>query len=243
MNKDVMVIVQARMGSRRLPHKSCLKLGNNKIVEWVIKRLKKSKKCKNIILATTTKKEDKKLIKIAKNNNILFFRGSGDNVLKRFYDAAKKFRLKNIVRVCADRPFICPSEIDLLVSAYFKNGKKYVFNDRNFKKSQYTDGFGAEVFSFKELKFLYKNSFLKTHKEHVTTFFWDNASRKKLTPGKTNIPKTRRYLRAVIDTKEVFRIMNSFVKKFSINIDTNTKDIVNNLHKYKDAKQLLVKRN
>ena len=241
MNKNVAVIVQARLGSKRLPSKSFLKLGNSKIIEWVIKRLKKSKKCQKIILATTKKREDRKLIEIAKKNNILFFKGSTNNVLKRFYDVSKSFKLTNIVRVCADRPFICASEIDLLINSYFKHGRKYVFNDRNFKRLKYADGFGAEVFSFKELKFLYQNAYLKKHKEHVTTFFWDNVNKKKLIPGKTNIPKIKRYLRAVIDTRKDFYIINNFVKKFSINVDTKTKDIVSYLHKYRDSKKLLVK--
>ena len=116
MQKIASAIIQARTGSTRLPKKMIKKLGNEKVIEWVIKRLKKSKKLNQIILATSTRYEDKKLIKIAKQNEISFFTGSEKNVLKRYYDAAKKFKVKNIVRICADNPFISSSEVDLLIN-------------------------------------------------------------------------------------------------------------------------------
>ena len=64
------------MNSTRFPRKMIKKLGNEKVIEWVIKRLKKSKKLNQIILATSTRYEDKKLIEIAKQNEISFFTGS-----------------------------------------------------------------------------------------------------------------------------------------------------------------------
>jgi len=252
MNKSVSAIVQARMNSKRLPYKSIRKLGNCEILEWVIKRLKKSKKTDKIILATTTNLEDEKLVKIARKNNISFFQGSENNVLERFYEASKKFKLKNIVRVCADRPFISWSEIDLLINSYFTKGMKYTFNEGSlipktnhskFKKMQYAKGFGAEIFSFKELEFLYKNAHLPRYQEHVTNYIWENFKNSSIQLAQTNIPKSKRYLRALIDTKKDFNIINNFVKKFSINVHTNTQDIVNYLHKYKNSKGLLINKN
>ena len=140
----------------------------------------------------------------------------------------------------------------LLINSYFKEGRRYTFNEgsviprlnhTNLRKLEYASGFGAEIFSFKELEFLYKNAHLPRHQEHVTNFFWENFNKKNIRPAKTNIPKSKRYLRVLIDTKKDFNIINNFVKKFSINVDTNTKDIVNYLHKYKAVKNLLIKKN
>ena len=72
MRKFTSAIIQARMNSRRFPRKMIKKLGSDTIIEWVIKRLKKSNKLHSIILATSQRKEDKELIKIAKKNRILF---------------------------------------------------------------------------------------------------------------------------------------------------------------------------
>ena len=233
MQKNASAIIQARTGSTRLPGKMIKKLGNEKVVEWVIKRLKKSKKLHQIILATSTCYEDKKLIEIAKKNEISFFTGSEKNVLKRYYDAAKKFKVKNIVRICADNPFISSSEVDLLINTFNNNNRKFSFNHRSFQKFKYADGFGAEIIAFEDLEAIYKKAFLKKHKEHVTLYLWENYKNYELTPAKTGIPKNRRYLRADIDTKKDLIMLNNFVKKFSINVESDLKDIVNCLHSYK----------
>ena len=78
------VIVQARMGSTRLPGKSIIKLGDYKVIEWIILRLKLCQKITKIILATTKKKDDDILCEIAKKNGIDYFRGPEKDVLKRF---------------------------------------------------------------------------------------------------------------------------------------------------------------
>ena len=240
MQKIASAIIQARMNSTRFPRKMIKKLGNEKVIEWVIKRLKKSKKLNQIILATSTRYEDKKLIEIAKQNGISFFTGSEKNVLKRYYDAAKKFKVKNIVRICADNPFISSSEVDLLIGTFINNNRKFSFNHRSFQKFKYADGFGAEIIAFEDLEAIYKKAFLKKHKEHITLYLWENYKNYELTPAKTEIPKNKRYLRADIDNEKDLIMLNDFVKKFSINIDTKTKDIVNYLHKYKVSKNIII---
>lgn len=232
MYNDIGIIVQARMGSKRLRNKTCLKLGQHLLLDWVINRLKKIKKIKKIILATTNKQEDKKLISIAKKRNILFYCGSSSNVLKRFFEAAKKFNIKHIIRICADRPFICPLEINLLIKCYLANQKKYVFNHRNFGKFNYADGFGAEMLSFKDLSMLNIKAHTKEHKEHVTQYFWEKKMKKKLLPCNSKIPLDKRYLRAVIDTKKDFQILQAFVKKNNFTYNTKSAIIINKLHKF-----------
>ena len=115
---NIIASIQARTGSTRLPKKMIKKLGNEMVIEWVIKRLKKSEKLLQVILATSNRYEDKKLIEIAKKNEISFFTGSEKNVLKRYYDAAKKFKVKNIVRICADNPLVDHRQIDRLIKFY-----------------------------------------------------------------------------------------------------------------------------
>ena len=131
MNKQNIAIVQARIGSSRLPGKMFKKLGRYYLIEWVIMRLKKSKKINKIILATTTNKADKKFINICKKFQITFFSGSVNDVLGRFYDSVKKTNNANIIRVCADNPFIDPIEVDNLISFFNKNKYDYVCNHQN----------------------------------------------------------------------------------------------------------------
>ena len=108
-------VIQVRTGSKRLPKKSLIKLSGLRIIDWVIKRTKKAALIDEIIIATTKKKEDRVFSKIAKKNKVKIFYGEETNVLKRFCDTAERFNIKNIVRICADRPFISPDFIDNLI--------------------------------------------------------------------------------------------------------------------------------
>ena len=118
------------MGSKRFPGKALKKLSDLSTIEWVFKRVKKSKKINKIVLSTTKLKKDLQLIKIAKKNNISYFRGNNKNVLKRFYDTAKKYNPKLIVRVCADNPFVDPHMIDKLINKFNHKKFDYGFNHR-----------------------------------------------------------------------------------------------------------------
>ena len=155
--KKIGIIIQARINSIRLHGKVLKYLDNKTLIEWVIKRLKKTQ-IKNIILATGDLKNNLELKKICNQENIKFFKGSETNVLDRFYHAAKKFKLDAIIRVCADNPFVDSDEIDHIIKAYKKTNSKYdyYFNHRNYNKIAYADGFGAELFKFSTLETIQK---------------------------------------------------------------------------------------
>ena len=120
MKKLNIAIIQARMNSTRLPGKMLKKIGNHLIIEWVIKRLKKTKSINKIILATSKKKIDQKFKTISKNLGINFFAGSEKDVLGRLVCSVSDFEKANIIRICADNPFIEPKEINNLISFYKK---------------------------------------------------------------------------------------------------------------------------
>ena len=106
------IIVQARSGSKRFPNKIFKKIGKISILEHVLNQIKKVELKKKIIIASTINKTNKKIIKISKINNCDYFFGPENNVLKRFYLAANKFKIKNIIRISADSPLIDPKIID-----------------------------------------------------------------------------------------------------------------------------------
>ena len=186
----ISVIIQARSNSSRLKNKIFKKIGKYTLIEWVIKRVKKCK-VKEIILATSKNKNDTKLKEICNKENVKFFSGDEKNVLKRFIDAAKFYNVKTIIRVCADNPFVDPDEINFLIKKFniAKNKSDYYFNHRNHLSNTYADGFGAELFSTKLLTKIYKKRLSKFHKEHVTSYFWDNLKLFNFEPCKTKIEK------------------------------------------------------
>ena len=106
LKKKISIIIQARMGSSRLPNKVLLRYKNLSILDILINRLKNTRLIDKIIIATTNNKEDIKIVNYCKNNNIKYFRGSECDVLSRYYYAAKKYKIKNIIRITSDCPLI-----------------------------------------------------------------------------------------------------------------------------------------
>ena len=119
--KLIGLIVQARMGSSRLPGKVMMQIdGKNPLLYYAIKQNKVSKYGKNLVIATTTKPEDDIIEEYAKKNNIMIFRGSSENVLDRYYQCAKKFSFSIIVRLTGDNPFNDPTVIDAMIKKISK---------------------------------------------------------------------------------------------------------------------------
>ena len=112
MLKKFDVIIQARIGSSRMPGKVIKYYKNYNILNILIERIKKIKQIGKIIVATTKLKSDQKIVNFCKNNKILFFKGSEKDVLERYYETAKKFKLKNIIRLASDCPLIDPDMLE-----------------------------------------------------------------------------------------------------------------------------------
>ena len=116
----VAAIVQARFNSTRLPGKVMKKIFNKPVIEILLKRLSKSLKINQIILACTENKKDKSIINICKKLKIPIFRGNEKNVLDRYYKAASKFKVDVIVRITGDCPLIDSNLVDDVLKYYVK---------------------------------------------------------------------------------------------------------------------------
>ncbi len=165
----IAAIVQVRMASTRLPEKAMLDISGKPLIWHVVNRLKKSKKLEKIIIATTTNKEDNVISKFSEKEGLSCFRGSVDDVLDRFHQAAKKFNVDKIVRITADCPLIDPGILDEVIK-HFENDKyDYVSNVR---PPTYPDGLDVEVFSFISLEKAWTEAKLASEREHVTPYIW-----------------------------------------------------------------------
>ncbi|MGG7048333.1 MULTISPECIES: cytidylyltransferase domain-containing protein [unclassified Campylobacter] len=168
-------IIQARMGSTRLPNKMMLCLHSYPIIEWVVSRVLKSGLDDAVVAIPNTKDNDV-LEKFLKKFDIRVFRGEQDNVLKRFYDAVRFLDPTHIVRICADNPLIDPVEIDNLLDFYAKNSCDYAYNHIP-KNNLYPDGLGAEILSFDLFSWIYESVIFQKHKEHCLSYIWDNCDK------------------------------------------------------------------
>jgi spore coat polysaccharide biosynthesis protein SpsF len=166
------IIIQARTSSVRLPGKILKKLPyNSKIsaLEQVIRRAISSKKADNVIIATTDRGEDDIVVKIAENANVSYYRGDRDNVLERYYFAAKKYDIDLIVRITSDCPCIDPVIIDNLIDFHIDSGSDYT---TNVLKRTFPHGMDAEAITEKVLEKAYIGATEHFEREHVTPYIY-----------------------------------------------------------------------
>ena len=172
-------IIQARMGSTRLPGKVLKNIEKNKtVLYFVIKQLQECELIDKFVVATTNLEEDNKIVEYSKKLGIECFRGDSKNVLKRHYECAKKFSMSTIVRIPSDKPLIDPTIVDENIKFFNENSCDYVTNF--LSKSTFPSGTEVEVFSYNALEIAYKNAKLPSEKEHVTDYFSNNENKFKI---------------------------------------------------------------
>ena len=222
VNNTVTVIIQARCGATRLPGKILLNVLDKSILQHVIERVKRAKTVKEIIVATTTMDEDKKIDAICKKMEIKIFHGSVNDVLERFYLAAKENSAENIVRITADCPFIDPEVIDKVVGVYLKTNADYC---SNVIDPTYPDGEDVEVFSFRLLEEAYKKTSLASDREHVTPYMYKTSSVKKINV-KNDIDLSS--MRWTLDEEKDFRFIKTVLEKmYVVNPEFGMNDVIN----------------
>lgn len=173
MSPKIIGIVQARMGSTRLPEKMKMPLGGVPVAEWVLRRARTSKRLNQVALATTRNPSDDYLENLAKKLGLKAFRGDEQNVLSRYVMVADQTAADIVVRICADNPFIDAGEIDRIVEFYLDVLPDYAFNHIPKLQNKYVDGLGAEVFKKKVLQEVNNRAFKREHFEHVTSYIWE----------------------------------------------------------------------
>ena len=165
-------IIQARMGSTRLPGKVLMDVTKGKpVLYYVINQLKHCKSIEKIIVATTTLQEDDKIAQFCIDNKISYFRGDSKNVLERHYICAEKFSLSKIIRMPSDKPLLDPEVVDEIVEIFNSNSFDYV---TNFLPSTFPGGTEVEVLSFSSLKKSWEKAMLPSEKEHVTSYIYNH---------------------------------------------------------------------
>ncbi len=168
-------IIQARLGSTRLPLKMLLSLHGKPIIEWVVTRVQKSQLLDDVIVAIPNTEDNNALAKYLEELNIKIYRGSEGDVLNRFYGAAQECNATHIIRICADNPLIDGTEIDNLIKFYEKEKPDYAYNHIPINNN-YPDGLGAEIISFELLKSMHDKAKEQRHREHCLSYITDNAN-------------------------------------------------------------------
>ena len=167
---NMVILVYARLNSKRLPNKVLLKINSKPLIQLVIDRIKNISKFKlPIIVVTSNKKSDDRLVQFCKNKNIDFFRGDLNNVFKRTIQCFNKYKFSSFVRVCADRPFFDIHLMDKMILKFRK--KKYHIVTNQFPRT-YPQGLACEVANINIFKKLNHIKMINSDKEHIFNFFY-----------------------------------------------------------------------
>lgn len=163
MSRDhAKAIVQARMGSTRLPGKILKPLAGKPALWHLVNRLNRARRLKDVIIATTTNPEDDVVIKFCEENGIKCFRGSENDVLDRYYQAARLFDADPVIRITADCPVIDPAIVDEVIEGFFA-GNYDVYG----LGGEFPDGLDCAIFAYWVLEDTWKEAQLPSEREHV----------------------------------------------------------------------------
>ncbi len=239
MSKIVLVI-QARMSSTRLPGKSMMLLADKPLVYRMVERLKKCKHVDGIVIATSDQPEDQVLVELAKELQVSYFQGNLLDVRDRYLKAAEKFHADLIIRIPADNPMPDSNEIDKLIEFHLENNPSgFSSNLAQVNDSGYLDGIGAEIFSTKLLQESVARSSSDTVKEHVHRNFFDYSTQTPVdsswcpiaspkAPAKLRRPDIILDVNTMEDYIKIKRIYDNLYPK---NPNFTTEDVINFIDK------------
>lgn len=171
----IVLITQARIGSSRLPGKVLLKIENETLLGIHLSRVRKAKTISEFIVATTNEDQSDVICEIAKANNFSSYKGSLNDVLDRFYQAAIVHQPDLVVRVTSDCPLLDPAVIDRVVLKAIDGGYDYC---ANILEEDFPDGQDVEVFKMSALERAWKFASKSLEREHVTPYIRNNSDYK-----------------------------------------------------------------
>lgn len=163
--RNVVAIIQARMGSRRFPGKVLADLAGRPVLEWVVDAVRRVERVDQIVVATTTNEEDGAIEKWCEESGVHCFRGEPLDVLKRYADCAQAFQASHIVRITADCPMLHSATVEEMLRDGLETRADYFFLDGGFP-----DGFDCEGFTLSTLVRTHREATLDSEREHVTLY-------------------------------------------------------------------------
>jgi len=229
-NKSFGIVIQARTNSTRLPNKVILDFYNGKtIIDIIIEKTLNSFGSHQIVIATTKNKSDDTIEDIGEKYGINVYRGDETNVLKRFIEASQYFGFDNIIRICADNPFIQIESIHSLIEKANNNFDYIGYTVKNSLPAIKSHlGLYPEFISSNALKKVINSTSEIKYLEHVTNYIYEN-------PYKFNIKWicadqkvfSRDDLRLTIDTEVDFNLTKELYRAFCNLIKQDLESLLN----------------
>ena len=220
----IVAIVQARMGSSRLPGKVLKPLVNQSVIALLLARLSKSQKINSIYVATSVNKENDLLCNEIEMLGYNHFRGSEDDVLDRFYHACVISEADTVVRITGDCPLVDANVVDAVIDLFLQNDIDYA---SNIYPPSFPDGLDVEVFSRRSLKCAHTEAKEPFEREHVTPYIRNGD----FTSLNLVCSEDLSDFRFTLDEIEDFHVLNNVFERFSPDIHFSYTAAVNHLRK------------
>ncbi|MBE1555019.1 cytidylyltransferase domain-containing protein [Sporosarcina limicola] len=205
----IVAIIQARMGSTRLPGKIVRKVMDKTILEYQLERVQQSKLIDEVIVATTQKESDNVIVALCQHLGIHVYRGSENDVLARYYEAAVECKAGIIVRLTSDCPLIDAEVIDQVIQLYLDRQGEIDYAS-NIMERTFPRGLDTEVFSFRALQKAYESASLERDREHVTAYLYTNPGEFQL--GNITSSQNLGSHRWTVDTEEDFELIRRIIE-------------------------------
>ena len=226
----IIAIVQARTNSSRLPGKVLKPIQGIPLIIHLLKRVSYSKKITKAVLATSNQSFDDDLVNIVKKYNFQTFRGSLNDVLKRYSDCSRKEKADAIIRITGDCPLIDASLIDELIEEFIAGNWDYLGNSIDEKNLTVPDGFDIEIFKSFILYLTSQKAILSSEREHVTP--WMRNSKNKVKWKHYEHKVKYPFYRLTVDDQVDFEVIKEiFDNLYTTNTRFKISDVINFLKK------------
>lgn len=199
-NEKIGIIIQARMGSHRLPGKILMDFVGKPLLGHIVDRLTGLRHRITAVMATSILPQDDVVEEFCQNYKIMCFRGSEGNVLERYMQCASHYGFSQIVRMTGDNPFPDMEELDRMIACHLNHG-----NDFSENFSELPIGVGAEIITYRALEDSYKFASLPKHFEHADEYILDHLERYKHETVHVPTAKNLPGVRLTVDTPEDYR--------------------------------------
>ena len=217
----IVAIIQARMGSTRLPGKVLMDLGGETVLARVLERLRRAIMIEEIVVATTDSAADDAIIRECERLEASCFRGSEDDVLDRYYEAARMFAAEVVVRITSDCPVIDPDLVDETIGAFQVQCGDYCSN--SFPRT-YPRGLDTEVFTMNALEQAWRHAHQPYEREHVTPYFYEHPELFRLVSHQGQIDYSQ--YRWTLDTEGDLELLREIYARFGNKHDFSWREVI-----------------
>lgn len=220
--EGVVAVIQARMGSTRLPGKVLEPILDKPMLYHVVERVRRAHRVEDVIVATSDQAQDEPIRSACKKYGFSCFAGSESDVLDRFYQAALQKGATTVVRITADCPLLDPSVIDATIEEYLRSKADYC---SNIQKYTYPEGLDTEVFTFEALERAWKEAKKPSEREHVTPYLrFSGKFRIADVQSKTDL--SAKNFHWSVDTPSDLKFVREIFKALSHKADFGLEDIL-----------------